>query len=115
MGEVLHILLGEGADDGSVEHPAHDARGVLDRFTAAKLDVVGAQEEGVAAEFPDADFEADAGARGGFAEDQPPTLVFEGVLGMAAPGGLEGLGQGEDFGDVGGREGFEGKQVLHGW
>ena len=51
MGEVLDIALRKGADDRAVQHPAHDAGGVLDWFAASELDVVGAQEEDVAAEF----------------------------------------------------------------
>lgn len=38
--EIDEVLLGEGADDGTVHHATEDACGVFDRFAASELDVI---------------------------------------------------------------------------
>jgi len=55
LGEFLDVALREGADDRAVNHAAQHARGVLDRLAAAKLNVIGIEKHGPAAEFVDAD------------------------------------------------------------
>ena len=49
VGELLDIALRERAEDGAVNHPAQDARGVLDGFAAAKLDLARGEEDGLTA------------------------------------------------------------------
>ncbi len=112
MGEVDDVLLGEGADDGAVDHPAEDASGVFDGFTTAELDIGPGEEHGGAAEFADADFEADAGAGGGLGEDEGPLLTGEDLGGGGAilfQGGTE---VDEGF-DLLAGEGFDGEEVVH--
>ena len=72
VGEFLDVGLSEGADDCAVDHAAEDAGGVAEGFAAAELGIAWAEVEDAAAEFLDTDFEADAGAGGGFGEDHGP-------------------------------------------
>ena len=89
IGEFLDVALGEGADDGAVEHSAQDAGGVLDGFAAAKLDIAGGKEHDLAAELADADLEGDAGACGRFGEDMRPGLAGQRLRGVMAAFRLE--------------------------
>ena len=64
------------ADHGAVQHPAEDARGVLDGLAApAELEIVDIEEQGVTAELADADLEADPGPGRRLVEDHPPTAM----------------------------------------
>ncbi len=69
LGEVVNVLLGEGADHDAVYVAAHHVGRVFDRLAHSQLDVVGAQEHGLGAELLDADLEAHPGARAGLHED----------------------------------------------
>ena len=83
VGEFLDVALGEGAEDGAVDHAAQDAGGVLDGFAAAELDFAGGQEHDLAAQLADADLEGDAGAGGGLGEEHGPGLAGQGLVGRA--------------------------------
>jgi hypothetical protein len=94
-----------------VDHAAEDAGGVFDGFTATELDISSREEHGGAAEFADADFEADASAGGGLGEDEGPLLTGEDLGGGGAilfQGGTE---VDEGF-DLGAGEGFDGEEVV---
>ena len=84
LGELLHVALREGAEHRAVHHPAQHARGVLDRFAAAKLNLAGGQEDHLPAQLADADLEGDAGARGGLGEQHGPGLPGQRQLWRAA-------------------------------
>ena len=108
------IGLLEGADNGSVDHPTKDPRGVFDRFPATQLDLAGGEEEDIAAEFADTDLETDARAGRGLGEEETPALAGKGAGGVAAPGFLEPGGEVEDPEDLGLRERLDREQVFHG-
>ena len=57
LGELLDVLLREGADDRAVDHPPQHAGRVLDRFAAPELDFGGAEKHDLSAQFPDAHLE----------------------------------------------------------
>ena len=57
-GEVLDVLLGEGADHDAVDVAAHHVGGVPDGLADAQLDVGGVEEDGLGAELLDAHLEA---------------------------------------------------------
>ncbi len=80
--KLFHVVLREGAEYGAMDHPAQDARGVLDWFAAAKLDLAGREEDYLAAQLADAHLEGDPGARGGFGEQHGPGLTGQGQLDM---------------------------------
>jgi len=84
LGEVVDVLLGEGADHDAVDVAAHHVRGVLDGLADAQLDVVGAEEHGLGAELLDADLEAHAGARAGLHEDHGDGAAGEHGMRLAA-------------------------------
>lgn len=105
--EINDIALGKGTDDGAVDHAAEDASGVLDRFAATELDVVGGKEKDVTAEFADADLEADAGAGGGLGEHEGPAFAFEGLGGVLATSRFHRGGFREDFLDLREGEGLD--------
>src|SRR6185436_15206844 len=67
-GKFLDFRLGKCAEDRALNHPPENARSVLDRLAAPKLNFVGCKEDGFAAEFADADFKRDTRSRGGFGE-----------------------------------------------
>ena len=62
-GELLHILLGECAEDGAAHKPAEDPRGVFNRLAPAELNFAGRQENHVTAQFTDANLEGNSCAR----------------------------------------------------
>ena len=113
FGEFLDVALREGAYDRSLDDAAQDAGRVLHRFSAAKLRIGGGKKENVAAQFADADFEANPCAGGRFAEEQRPRLMPQGVPRMLAALGLHGDGEIEDAGYLRGGERFDGEQVFH--
>ena len=77
LGELHHILLRKGADDGPMNHAAHHTGSVLDRLTTAELDVGAGEEHDLTTELTHADLEAHACACGGLREDQRPLLAGE--------------------------------------
>lgn len=112
-GERFHLALRVGADDDAMEIAGEDARGVLDAFPASELDVMHAEEERASAQFADADFKGDTGARGAFAEDERPAFSLErsGMLSFSAQC-LEAKPELEEILDLGGRKGFDGKEMV---
>src|SRR5258707_379475 len=73
--KILHIALRESPDDGAVDHPSENARGVLDRFTASELHIVAIEKKRVTAQFANANLKGNACARGRFVENQRPSLT----------------------------------------
>ena len=55
--EIDDVLLVEGPNDTSMNHPTKYARSVFDRLAAAELDVIGREKHDRAAEFTHANFE----------------------------------------------------------
>ena len=113
FGEFLDVALGVGADDGAVGHAAHDAGGVADGFAAAELDVVGGEKNGLSAQFADTDFEAEAGAGGGFGKHEGPAFAGQGQFGMWSAVEFHLGGAGEDVVDRRGVERFDIEEVFH--
>ena len=48
LGELFDIALSESADYRTMKHATHDPCGVLNRFAASKLNIVGRKEHHVA-------------------------------------------------------------------
>jgi glycerol-3-phosphate dehydrogenase len=67
--EVDYVLLGEGADDDPVNHPAEHSGSVLDWLAASKLDVVSRKKHGESAQLTDTDFKGDPGQVSADADD----------------------------------------------
>lgn len=76
-GETLDFAVRVGAHDQAVHEAREDAGGVFHGFAAPELDVTFVEKKRVAAEFVHADFKGNAGARGGFGENQGPGLILE--------------------------------------
>lgn len=111
VGEVDDVLLRVGADDGTVDHAAHDAGGVLDVLAPAELDIVFGEEHDVASELADADLEGDAGAGGGFGEDEGPGLSGERLGFVCAAGGFHFDGEVDKGVELDGAGFFDGEEV----
>src|SRR3712207_2552672 len=69
VGELLYLLVVEGADHYGVYVAGEDAAGVRRGLSSAHLYLLGTQGEGMAAELVHPDLEGDAGAVGGLLED----------------------------------------------
>src|SRR5690242_6034564 len=111
--EFLDVLLGVRANDRTVNHPAENARGVLDRFTAADLNIAGAEKHHLAAQFADADLEGHARACGRFVEDQRPRLAGQWKFPVPAAFPFHGACRGQDLVHVRSRQFFQIQQVFH--
>ena len=111
--ELFDITVRVGADDGAVDHAAHDARGVADGFAAAELDIVGGEKNGLSAQLADADFETQARARRGFGEHDGPALAGQRGFGVGSAVVFELGGAREDLVDHPGVEGFDAEQMFH--
>ena len=83
LGELLDVLLGEGADHDRVQVALQHVRRVLDRLAAPELKVAGRQVEPVAAELDDADLERDTGARRRLLEDHAERAAGEELVRLA--------------------------------
>ena len=79
-GELLHLLMLEGADHHAVEVARQDARRVLDRLAAPDLQVAVREEERLPAELEHARLEGDARPRRGFLEDHAERLARENAV-----------------------------------
>ena len=75
LGELHEIGVGGDAGDDAVDVAAQDLRGVGDRFAPLDLQVVDAEEDGLAAELGHAGLERDAGAGAGVLEDHAERLA----------------------------------------
>jgi hypothetical protein len=84
LGELLNVLLREGADHDCVEVALEHVRRVLDRLAAAELEVAGGEVEAVAAELGDPDLEGDAGARRRLLEDHAEAAAGEKLMWLSA-------------------------------
>ena len=62
FGELLDVVLGEGADHDEVEPPFDAFGDVVDGFADAEADFAGAEVDGAAAHLGHGDFERAAGA-----------------------------------------------------
>ena len=111
--KILHVFLGKRPNHRPVQHAPHHPRRVGDRLPAPELDVVGGKKHHVPAQLPDPDLETDPGPRGRLAENEPPTLVPQGMLRMAAPIGLHLHRQIEDFVNLSRGHRLDGKQMFH--
>ena len=111
--EFFDVVLRERADDGAVDHAAHDARGVSDGLAAAELDVVGCEKNRLSAQLADADLEAQARASGGFREHDRPAFAGERGVGMGAAEAFHGRRAFEEFVDPGRVERLDVEQVPH--
>ena len=115
LGEVLDVLLGEGADHDAVDVAAHHVGGVLDRLADAELDVVGVEEDGLGAELLDAHLEAHPGARRGLHEDHGDGAAGEQrVRDAVLLRVLELGGEVEQGDDLGRREVVDGEEAATG-
>ena len=115
VGEVLDVLLGEGADHDAVDVAAHHVGGVLDGLPDAQLDVVGVQEHGLGAELLDPDLEAHARARTGLHEHHGDGAAGEEGMRHAPPAHvLELGGEVEQGDDLGGGEVADGEEAAAG-
>ena len=113
LGEVLHVLLGEGADHDAVDVAAHHVGGVLDGLAHAQLDVVGAEEHRLRAELLDADLEAHPRARRGLHEDHGDGAAVEERVRLARLLlRLELGGEVEQAGDLGRGEVVDGEEAA---
>jgi hypothetical protein len=74
-----HVLL-EGADHDQVDVARQHAGGVGDGLAVAELHLGARQHHGLPAHLPHAHVEGDAGAGGGFLEDQRDHVVLERLL-----------------------------------
>ena len=83
-GELLDVVLVEGADHDPVDVAREHGRGVLQRLAAAELQVAGGEVERVPAELRHPDLERDAGARRGLLEDHRERAAGEEVVLLAA-------------------------------
>ena len=101
IGECLYKALRTGADDGTVDHTAHDTGGVPDWLSAPELEIAGSEKHDGAAELTHPHLETDAGARRGFGEDHGPCLTGERLRFMGATLGFQLLGQSDQRLDVG--------------
>ena len=111
--EVIDIGLGEGADDGPVNHAAENSGGVFDGFAATELDIVGVEEEDIATEFTNSDFERDAGSGRAFGEEEGPALVAQGMFAVVASSDFHFLCRGEDGDQICGGGRFDGEKMFH--
>ena len=114
LSEIDDVLLCVRADDGAMEHSAHDAGGIANGFAAAELDIGCGEEHDIPAEFANADLERDAGAGGGFAKDECPALAGERFFVVVAAGGFHDLSELEDLINLVSVHGFDGEEVSHG-
>ena len=99
--EGLDIGLLEGPDHRAVDHPSEHAGSILDRLTPPELDLAGGEEECVATQFPDADFEADARACGGLGKKKAPAFTSKGSCTIIATVCFQFPSQRENFKDLG--------------
>ena len=58
-GEGLDVGLLKGTNHSPMDHASEHTGRILDRLTPSELDFARREEEGIAAEFPDSDLEAD--------------------------------------------------------
>src|SRR6185437_1336581 len=125
-GQLLDVLVGEGADHDAIDVARQHARGVGDRLAASELDVARREEEGVAAQVEGADLERDAGPRARLHEDHGERLTGERLLVVAVGAHLLGeveervelvageVGNGEEVAVAGRRHG-NGSRRGSGW
>ena len=85
LGELLDVLLREGADHDRVEVAVEDVRRVLDRLAAPQLEVARGQVEAGASELVDPDLERDARPRRGLLEDHPERSSGEELVRLPLP------------------------------
>ena len=79
-GQLLHLLLGEGADHNAIAVAVQHPGGVLHRLAPADLALLSGQEQGVAAQLEHARLKGDAGAGGVLLEDHGQGLAMEIVV-----------------------------------
>ena len=82
-GQLLHLLLGVGADHDAVTVPGQDPRGVLDGLPTANLALLAGEEKGVSPQLIHAGLEGDPGAGGILLKDHSQRLALEIVVGKA--------------------------------
>src|SRR5215211_3818812 len=83
VGELLDLLVVEGADHDGVYVAGEDAAGVRGGLALAHLYLLRAQGEGVSAELVHPDLEGDAGAVGGLLEDHRERPAAQRAVGYA--------------------------------
>src|SRR5215216_1252010 len=115
VGELLDLLVVEGADHDGVYVAGEDAAGVRGGLALAHLYLLRAQGEGMSAELVHPDLEGDAGAIGGLLEDHRERLAEERPEGDAgSPQSLYLGGLVEDEAHLAGLELGEGEAVAPG-
>ena len=82
-GQLLHLLLGVGADHDAVAVAGEHPGGVLHRLAPADLALPAGEEEGVAPQLEHAGLKGDPGAGGVLLEDHGQGLALEAGVGQA--------------------------------
>ena len=80
LGELLHLLMLEGADHHAVEIAREDASRILDRLAAPDLQVAVREEECLPAKLKHARLKGNARPRRGFLEDHAERLARENAV-----------------------------------
>src|SRR5688572_18540225 len=83
--EALDLGVIKGPDNQTVHETRQDTRGVLDRFSPAKLNVVLVQEKWIPTEFVNADLERYPRSRRRLGKNHRPRLALERRRGALLP------------------------------
>ena len=114
FGEILHFALLKGTDHDAVEITGQHARGVLDRFASADLEIVGREEQRLTAELVHTYFKGNAGTGGSLLEDHAEGLSLKQTVADAVLLFIfELVGQIEDVVDLTGCEIQHFQQMVH--
>ncbi|MNE40840.1 hypothetical protein D3C80_1348830 [compost metagenome] len=81
-GQLLHLIMTEGTDHNAVKVTGHHLSRVSNGLAAAKLDVIFAQEQRMAAELIHADLEGHACAGRGFFKDKSDCFAFQRLVNL---------------------------------
>jgi hypothetical protein len=111
--QLLHLLVGAGADRDRVDVAREDSGGVANRLAARELQLVAAQHDRRPAQLGDGDLEGDAGARRGPFEDEGDAATGEVAVSRAlAPARFQLQRQVEQLAQLEGAELFGGEEIA---
>ena len=112
--ELLDIALRESSDDDAVQHSSHHARGILDWFAAAELNVVAGEEHHRSSQLAYPHFKGHARAGRGLREHQCPTSISQRMRSVRTPVPLNGVTEKDNALNFVATQRLDGKKVFHG-
>lgn len=111
--KVGYVVVGVHSGDDSPRHAANDHAGIVERFVDAELDILGAEEHGVATEKSNCSFAGDTSSGGSFGEHYSDRFGEEAVLKVGWS--LARLDAGLVFGGIADKSGeLLGREIVYG-